>query len=359
MAAPNLLKIAMQMAYDERRVAERPMFLQSLFGRQPNGTVLLDTKFTDIDVVRENRRVAVDVVRGFPVGNMNLTQKFAAKRYAIPLYNEWGPVTPSMLLDRIPGENPYESEAGRQMARLVYHAAHIQAEQTKTISNAIEAMAAEVLQSGTITLVNTESLDFHAKSEHTVTPSTKWDDTGGDPISDLETLCDVIFQDGKIPPDTVVMGQSAWTAFINNDIVQEYMNLRYVEPGRIAPGILIEGARPWGQLAIGPYILNFYIYNQFKDEATKTLYVTTDTVIVTASNADYRKVFGAVEILKESEEEWTRSGLPFAPGYDRAEFRPYLIIDYVGQAYRAGVQSAPVLIPVAIDTFGTLINVDL
>lgn len=356
MAAPNLLKIAMQMAYDERRVAEKPMFLQALFGRQPGGRVLLDTKYTDIDVVRENRRVAVDVLRGVPIGNMNVTQKFAAKRYAIPLYNEWTPITPSMLLDRIPGENPYEG--GNVMARLVYHAARAQAEQTKFISNAIEAMAAEVLLSGTITLKNTDSLDFHKKSEHEITPATKWDVEGGDPISDLETLCDVIFQDGKRPPDTVIMGQSAWNAFVNNAIVQEYMNLRYIEPGRIAPETLVEGGRPWGQLAIGPYTLTFYIYNQFKDEATKTLFVTTDSVIVMAKNADLRKVFGAVEILKESEEEWTRSGLPFAPGYDRAEFRPYLIIDYVGQTYRAGVQSAPVLIPVAIDTFGTLINVD-
>lgn len=353
----DLVRLVMKRAYDERMASEKPRFLSTYFGQTPDEVTVSDTTEVEIDIQRENRKVAVDVVRGAPVGNANFVQRLTDKKFKVPLYNEYTPITPSVLLERIPGMNPYEPQD--QAGALAYHAAKAQAGHAGFILNAVEKQGAEILESGTVTLKNTDSLDYKMKATHIVTPGTKWDGAGL-PITDIQAICDVIFQDGKIMPTDLVMGTSAFNSFINNAEVIAYMNGRYIEPGRLAPGELREGARAWGRIAIGPYILTVYVYNQFHHDTAGAAvpYLTTDSCLVIAAPGRRDKAFGAVEILSESEEDYRRLGLPMVPGMERAEMRPYVIIDQLGQAYRAGVQSAPLLIPVAIDTHGVLINVD-
>lgn len=355
----DLFKHVMLAAYDEAvNAMQRPRFLQSFFGKNPTERSMSDTEKVDIDILRTNRAIAVDVIRGAGHSRENDAGMFTGKEYTVPLYSEEAPVTAAQLNKRVPGVSPYE--ARDRMYAFGYWVGHNQARLSMKIFREMERMASEALQVGTITLANTDSIDFHKISELAVTPGNKWDTANGDPITDLQTICDRIRTYGFMMADTVIFGQSAFNVFIKNAAVIAYMNGRYIEPGRMAPGSFIEGARPWGSMGIGPYQLTFYVYNDsytHPSTSVDTPYVTTDTAIVLNRSAHLVKAFGAVELLPEVEDEYRRMGLPPIPQMVPGEIVPFVYPRWPSSLV-AGVQSAPILIPAAIDTIGTLVNVD-
>lgn len=348
--AADIFTRLMVRAYDERRVNRPTMFLQNLFSR----TVVSETEKVNVDVVRANRKAAIDVIRGGGQSYKNYEGKFTAHEYTVPLYSEEGPVTARRLRQRSPGQRVDDPD----MKTVAEVAVDIQLEQTAKIDREIERMAAEALEDGTITLVNEDSLDFGKQSEHNIVPSTKWDNSG-DPIGDLETLADVLFKDGKLKPDTLVFGPSAWDAFINNSNVQTYLDNRRIEPGMLAPGEIVEGAKPWGAFDVGPYRFVVYIYNEWYENSsgTQTDYITADTVVMMNRFAELTKAFGATEVLPQFQAMYSEMGLPSVPRFQPGAFVPFVRPE-PPSALWAGVQSAPLVIPTAIDTIGTLKTVD-
>lgn len=352
----DLFKHIMTALYDEKMQSGRVnTFLLNFFGKNPQELVVSDTEKVNTDVIRDNRIVAVDVVRGGGAGNKNVVGKYTAHEYAAPLYWEESPITAAMLNKRLPGVDPY-SDSGR-MEALAYWASRAQVDNTNKILRAMEKMAAEALEDGTITLTNGDSLDFGKQSEHNIVPSTKWDNSG-DPIGDLQTLADVVFQDGKLKPNTLIFGADAWDAFINNSDVQTYLDNRRIEPGRLAPGETIEGAKTWGAFDVGQYRFVVYIYDEFYDSSgTATPYITTDTVVMLNSQARLTKAYCAVEVLPQFQDDYREMGMPSLPEFQPGEIVPF-VYNLPPSSVMAGVQSAPLVIPTAIDTIGTLKTVD-
>lgn len=171
----DLFRHILLAAYNEIVVPQvRPGFLSSLFGKNPQERVVSESDRADIDIIRDARLHAVDVIRGGGVGNANFTGISTAKEYKIPLYWEEAPITAAMLTKRIPGVDPF-TQTGRAAA-LAYHASQVMPKLALKINREIERMAAQALLTGLITLVNTESLDFHKKAAHGVTPAVKWED---------------------------------------------------------------------------------------------------------------------------------------------------------------------------------------
>ena len=355
----DLWKRVMLAAYDERVATQRkPLFLSSLFGKNPGERVVSAIERVDVDVIRDGRLKATDVIRGGGVGHTNFTGIFSAHEYKPPLYWEETPITATMLNKRVPGEQNFGE--GSAMARLAYHASTAQREQVMLIEREIERMASEVLQLGTITLVNNESLDFGKKAAHSVTPATKWDAVGGNPLADLISICDVIFQDGKMKPNTVLFGSAAWAAFVSNSTVTAYLNTNLIQPGRIDPSEALAGATLQGRLWVGDYQLDLYTYNEFyiTGAGVATPYVTTDTAIVFNRDARLVKAFAACEVLQTAEQKYRDLGMPAVPQLTQGEVIPFAY-EKPPTALIVGVQSAPLLVPVAIDTIATLINVDV
>lgn len=361
MAAPDLFLRIMAAAYDELRErrggSDQPRFLMSFFGKTPQERTVSETDRVDVDVRRSNRTVAADVIRGGGQGNSNMPERFSAKEYKVPLYWEESPITAYQLYKRGLGQNPYDVSSGNR-AKLVRLVNDVQFKQTDKIELEMERMASEGLLSGTITLRNTESLDFGKKSGHSVTPSTKWDNSG-DPLTDIESMCQTIHQDGNVKPNIAVFGQSAWDVFINNATVQAELDKRFIQPGRINPAEVMDGAVYQGRMWFGSYQLDLYTYPQWYENAagSNVDYITTDSVVIFNTMARYDKVFGAVELLPQYEAMYRDMGLPMLPGFVPGQMVPFAY-EKPPTAFMAGVQSAPLLIPVAIDTIGTLDNVD-
>src|SRR5690606_32584949 len=119
----------------------------------------------------------------------------------------------------------------------------------RKIRRSIELMASQVLQTGTLTLVDSAgvtlyTLDFQAKNTHITTVSTTWaaDGTTGDPLGDLSALADTVRRDGKHVPTDLDFGKSAWQRFQANAAVQKLLDNRRMELGQIRPEARGQGA---------------------------------------------------------------------------------------------------------------------
>lgn len=351
----DLTKKLMLAAYDERVVArDEPMFLLNFFTNESRTAAAT----VDLDVIRQSRKVAVDVVRGSLAAGEYGGERSTAKEFKIPLYHERAAITQDMLDKRVPGVDPYQPY-GRDQA-FAYHALNAIGEMRGYIRREMERMAGEALESGVITLDATDSLDFKRVDATTVTPSTKWDNSGT-PLEDIESLANTVYQRGKIRPNTLVFGSAAWQAFVTNSNVTTYLDNRRITAGAIAPSEVVQGAVFWGRVAIGSYDFDLYIYDDFYENSsgTNVPYITTDSVLMLTRGARYDKVFGGVQVLEKYRDAFMDvfGGID-AGGMMAGDFIPYVWDSGERMAHVVGVQSAPLVIPTAIDTIGTFTNVD-
>ena len=348
----DIFQRAMLEAYEEG-VSSDPeqYFLSNLFREE----VISPVDEIELDVIRGSRVIAADVTRGGGVGNTNYVNQYTNKSYKVPLYWEQTPITASMLNKRVPGMDAFRSPSMSEAAKIGYHVGRAQSEQVKKIKRAIELQAAQALQTGIVTLKNADNIDFHKDATLNNVPGVKWDNANGLPIDDIEALAVEIFQKGKIKPNTAIFSQNAWVAFRKNTSVQSFFDKRFIEPGILRPEETVLGATLQGRISIGDFMLNLYTYNGFYENSsgTNVSYMNTETVIVMNSLAQLAKGYGATEVLVESREDYRNLGLPELPEFVAGAYVPFYYTMYPSTMY-AGVQSAPIVIPKAIDTIGTI-----
>lgn len=351
----DVVKKVMMTAYDERLKQVQWPFLKGFFGKTTDEEVISDSEVVEVDVIRDNRRVAVDVIRGGGAGNLNTSGVYSTKEYKVPLYWEEAPITAAMLNKRPAGVNPYDPVD--KAALLVRYGTDVQIEQTLKIVREIERMAGEALHDGKITLKNLDTIDFGQKATHKAAVSAAWNATG-QPITDIRAMCETVFADGKRKPNTVIFGSAAWDAFINNTSVQEYLDKRWIQPGQIAPAEILPGATLQGRVWIGDYQLDLYTYSDFyiDQNGNQKTYIPSSSVIILDRTARLSMCWGAVEVLDEYRDEYDGMGFPQLPVFQPGTIVPFLY-PKPPSTLMAGVQSAPLVVPTAIDTIGVLTNV--
>lgn len=347
---------AMLRAYLERLERTDNVYpLQAMFSNR----VESDAETVEVDIERSGSKVAVDVVRRSDQVILTTLGEYSSKEYAPPLYALEGSVTASQLRDRMPGENPYSRDvatAGRMISAIT----DVQVENSERILRAIELQAAQALQTGTVTLKNTESLDFKRKPTHAITPAVKWNAvTPGNPIEDLQAGAKVAFRDGRRKPNTLIFGERAWSAFINNPHVLAYFENRRIDYGAIRPTDALDGLTMQGRFTIGDYDFVAYTYPGFyeNEAGVDVPYVTEGSVIMLDRTARLTLAFAAVEILPQYQQMYNDIGLPAVPQFARGEIVPYAY-HKPPRALMAGVQSAPLVIPTAIDVIVVFTEVD-
>ena len=181
------------------------------------------------------------------------------------------------------------------------------------LSRSIELQASQVLQTGTLTLTddagNTAyTLDFKAKNTHIATVGTKWDQSGADPIKDLNGLADYIRADGLVDPKTIIFGAKAWDAFIQDTKVQNAVKKDGLGLGNLSPRLVNKGGKYMGYLESGAYRYDLWVYNgryQAFNSSTSTPFVDEKKVIMLADveDLDFRLVYGGVPSLGMVEQQ--------------------------------------------------------
>lgn len=335
-------------------------FLSSFF--KTNEEDYTDAEYIDIDIVRSGEHVA-PVLRDISNGAIAIADDvFTGKQVKPPVYKLARPVNVFDLLKRQPGENEYEA-IGSWFGRLVVILKRAFQLMYGMLSRSIELQASQVLQTGTLTLTddagNTAyTLDFNAKATHIATVGTKWDQSGADPIGDLNGLADYIRADGLVDPKTIIFGAKAWDAFSQDAKVQNAVKKDGLGLGNLSPRLVNKGGKYMGYLESGAYRYDLWVYNgryQAFNDNTSTPFVNEKKVIMLADveDLDFRLVYGGVPSLGMVEP--FVSVVPDTVIYQggmKVHNKVYNNDDKDTTVAQATTR--PVCIPVSIDRFGCL-----
>ncbi|NDV20007.1 major capsid protein [Pseudodesulfovibrio sp. JC047] len=104
----------------------------------------------------------------------------------------------------------------------------------------IEYMASKSLCGGKIIVTQDNiqfEIDFRMPATHIIVLSagSKWNDSGVNPLENLEEWADLIVEACGLSPDVCIMGTNAHKAFRNNAAVQAELDNRRIESGAYAP----------------------------------------------------------------------------------------------------------------------------
>jgi len=345
----------------ERYTDDAPasLYLASKFRTPPEN--FHDSEFVEIDIERDSEDVAV-VVKDLSVeGRGNESSIYTNKEWTPPIYKEKATVNAFKLLKRMPGSTAYDSPVYKANALNAVMGEVRKIE--KKIQRAIELQASQTLQTGTLTLKNSDgvnmySLDFQPKSSHIVTVGNDWGGGSETPLADIEALSVVVKRDGKQRPNELTFGRLAWQDFLADSDVQTRLNFRRADLAVVSPSRSERNAMFQGRITVGNYEFEMFTYDATYDDVetgTSTPYVTDDLVIMTSSESRFDLTYGGIPLIGDPD--------PMA-----MQFVPRRIsnggngIDLFVNAWTAKdrssitveVSARPLTIPTAIDTIGVL-----
>lgn len=305
-----------------------------------------------IEVQRNRQLVAVDVVRCTDA-RLNTFSKYSEKLFKPPYFNE-GFVFSSC--------KRYGVTFGRRTNPTVNDAASMVDEASSNlialrnkISRAIELMRASVLQTGTVTLVNGDSIDFKRKagSMPVLNGTNVWTNAASKPLADLKAGATFLRQEGLSTGSrvNVIMGENAFSNFMANSTVTEqaqWKNITRLELG-MPQFDEVTGFVYQGVVAAGDYQFVIWTYNSWyeQDNGTKVQYIDTNNVIMLPN--DFDGVTGYAGLPAVFDVDGKDIVMPV-----EAEFFVHDYVDQKKKAWMFEVSSAPLPIPVSIDRMYTI-----
>lgn len=307
--------------FDEKDIISVPTAFQAFFGNPAAGGQTVFSKNSndvDIDIIRGNERTSALIPRGMisrPLGalqkNLNV-ENYSSFSRKYPLAEEEGDITADQILQRVAGENPYQAMDRQSRMRILGLKIHL--ESIRRIVRMNEILAAqsviEGIQDAIIGTTNTDlQYDFKRNAALTVTPSNTWNSGSQDILGDIDGMCTLLREHGKMLPNFMGLGTSAMDAFIadttvaaladnrrfellevttNNPVPPEFA--RFTEAGWIARGRLRTPA--------GHVLWMFTMLDVYDNTAgTSTPFMPVDKVIITNVKARADRYFGPPENL--------------------------------------------------------------
>jgi hypothetical protein len=338
--------------------APAPRFLTSLFSNQ----VYFDTEEVELDVERDTEDVAI-VIQDLSVGTRkNEAGKFTNKSFKPPIYNEEFTLTAFDLNKRVPGQHPFENpDFAANAANRVFSGAR---KLHNKVSRAIELQASQALINGELILIDDAgvalfSLDFQPKSSHFTTP-TAWaaDGSTGAPLTNFTDLARLLRRDGRKSPKKAIFGGGAFTRFMANAAVKA--NLASIGMQQLIslqrPQAREDGSSFIGYFSVDSYLLEIWLYDAvYKHPQTGVItpYVPDNKVLLVPEGADLRIAFGSIPRIVPPDPRVAQF-IPDSlrgPGFGLS---PYVWVTPDGLHVKVSVGSRPLVIPTAIDTFGTI-----
>lgn len=341
--------------------ASAPMFLSGFFRSPPEN--FHTSEEVEIDVQRDDEDVAI-VITDLSMGpRSNENNVYTNKRFKPPIYDEMGSVNAWDMIKRQPGQNPFASpEYAANAARQAFQ---IYRKAENKIRRAIEWMAAQVLQTGTLTLINAAgqtlyTINFQPKTAHMATVSTTWATNGstGAPLTDLAALATLVRRNGKRNPNKLIFGESALQRFLANADVKLALDSRRGVLAELAPQSRGQGATFQGWVWIGHYRFEMWTYDGFfkhPQTGAYTPFVSTDNVIMLSEGARLDLTFGAIPMIVPPDQR----AMPFLPPRISSEGRGLDLttnawVTADGKQVMCSAGTRPLTIPTEIDSFARL-----
>lgn len=335
-------------------------FLASNFRSPPEN--FHDSEDVELDIVRDSEDLAI-VVTDLTVGpRYNQSTLYTNKKFTPPIFDEAGIISAYDVIKRQPGQNPFESPD--YAANATRQAFSLFRKLERKIRRAVELMAAQVLQTGKLTLTDKAgtplyTLDFQPRPEHMATVTTTWATNGsaGTPLKDLGELAALIRRNGKIEPKRLIFGESAFQRFLVNPDVKAALDIQRLQTASIAPETRGEGSTFQGWVWIGHYRFEIFTYDgHYKDPQTGNLkpYLSPDNVLI-LGDGRLDLTFGAIPIIVPPDQR----ALPFLPPRISSASRGIDLTTNAwvtpdGKQVMVSAGTRPLTIPTAIDTFARL-----
>jgi hypothetical protein len=367
---PNILTKVLELFNSQPDITKMG-FLSSFFVTSPES--FTDAEFCDLDEVYEGEEVAPTVTDLSTGAVVLFDEKFVNKQIPFPVYALRKPAQIAKLMDRQPGENAQVTTRVNWLARLAAILVKGMGRMTRMLRRSMELQAAQVLQTGDITLTDekgkeTFRLGLAPKASHFPTVTIPWRDlntgsipgSGGTPLDDLDALADVIRNDGLVDVTTVIMGDQAWKDFIRNDWVRENLKKDVLNMGALNPQIVNLGGKRQGYIDYGAYRYLFYTYNArynpFGDKETKYKFIDPNKVILLpdVSDLDFRRVFGGIPTVRMNTTFDQIFGTDKTQIGGEYDIRPRVFWSEDEETFIGEIKSRPLMLPVSINRYGCL-----
>ncbi len=342
--------------------ATPPMFFNGFFKSPPQN--FFDSELVEIDVMRDSEDVAI-VIQDLSTGaRQNELAGYTNKAFAPPIFDEEATVNSWDLIKRGWGESPFDNPDFQAQTVLRSFAVFRRLE--NKIRRAFELQCAQVLSTGKITLTDQAGLalyfmDFLPKATHFTTVTTAWaaDGQTGAPFTDIAALANTIRTDGRLDPNTLVMGSTAIERFmVNKQVTAQLASFGMQNLQALKPETRGQGATFYGRFFIGQYWYNVYSYTAtYKHPQTgaATPYLHPEKVIVLADNARLDACFGSIPRLVAPDPR-VAGFIParISGGAQGVDLTTFAWITPEGKHLKVSCGTRPIAIPTAIDTFGAL-----
>lgn len=318
----------------------------------------------ELNVIRDEEEIAI-VVQDLTAGTReNALDYYQGKAFTPPVFDESATVTAFELKERNPGELLHQDPVFAENATL--RSFRIARKLEHKLRRSVELMAAQVLQTGKLNLVDNAGrplyvLDFGPRVANFPTAGVAWGTGSEDKISDIASLADQVRRSGRLTPNRLIFGKRAWRRFMADANVKALFNTIRINVGEIKPRRLTGGASFKGEVTLDNYEYELYTYDAtYVDPQTRALkeYLDQDKVIMVSENARFDLTFGAIPLIQQPEGR----ALEFLPdrissGEQRLDLSLNAWITPNNKQLKIEVGTRPLTIPTAIDAFGCLTTV--
>ena len=305
------------------------------------------SKNVSVLVRRGFEKVAVDVNR-YSDGNRNQMTKSTEKIITPPFYSEYLTANEFELYDRAimalsQGDTTFFTELTQEVAEELM-------ELQKKIERAVELQCAQVFEDGILQLNSGGNIDFKRKAGSKVDKGAGnyWATGTINPYADLEAGCNFIRKEGKSEGFVfdALMGSTALSDFLNNDIVKERADIRNYSMDSIGMAQKnAVGATYHGEVTCGSYRVRLWAYPQYYTDSsgTQVSYLNPKKVVLLPENPEFILTYAAVPQLIEDGQIPQKGA--------------YLIQDFIDRkkvAHEISIKAAPLAVPVAVDRIYTV-----
>lgn len=169
------------------------------------------------------------------------------------------------------------------------------------IDRRVEVMATEALTTGICTVTGEgieDVIDFQMPPANlkTLTGTDLWTDVGSDPIVALRDWKREVTKTSGVTPNVCVFGADVLDAFLANEKVQKYLEVRRIDLGGVKPENSGEGVIKWGAVEG----LTIYTYDAWyiNEAGTEVEMIPVDKILLGSTMAQTVLNFGAIKDLK-------------------------------------------------------------
>lgn len=315
--------------------------------------------YVDIRVQRGTRKIAADVQR-FTEGQATKSTKLTENKYLPPYYELEYYFNRDEIYMRSLEMNALNSPEGNRM--IAQNAAENLAEQRLMIERSIRKQQADVFQTGIVTVINGDNIDFRRKAESMVNVTAGggayWNNTTtAKPLDDLAKGGKFLRVTGKAVGNVLnYVGRSETiAALMATDQFKANADWRHIDRMNIGMPEFNDstGFTFNGQFAAGDFKINLWSYDELYEDANgvDTYYLATGIVVLLPVNFRGKTVFGALPGMKAASIGGAATKIPAAIETD------YLIrAFYDEKTLSSGLKmsSAPIVLPITVDLIYTL-----